>query len=202
MKNKHTIFILIILVVSGGLAIYFLGKENRELRDENDELLKDNRKNKAQLDEILKMIESDEEIDLSVRKKLSDIIQQYKTIDPDIAAELGTAANLIKSKEHSQAAFSLAKVVENLLKDKYKNDSSFQTFLTNESGKKRREGFNEYLDFAKASGHINKEQLLYAKGLKEIRNQVGHQNNVRKDSSWIHTAFYTGIGLILKLSSP
>lgn len=202
MKTKHVIILLILILATAGFAIYFLKEEKQKLESENEELRSRLKVAKAQLDAIRKTIESDDEIDLKVRKKLLDLITQYQIIDPNITAELVSATNLINAKEHVKAAFSLAKIVENLLKDKYHSDPQFAQYLLNPNGKKRRPNFNEYLDYAKKLGDIEPEDHHFAKGLKEIRNQAGHQPNVQKENSFLHTALYSGIGLIIRLTKP
>ncbi len=107
---------------------------------------------------------------------------------------------LIEAKQPTKAAFSLAKIVENLLEEKYSQNGDFKNFVQSKNkGKKRNPVFNDYLEYAKNQKLIGTDEFHFAKGLKEIRNQEGHELDVKKQDSWLATAFFTGIGLIMKL---
>jgi len=143
------------------------------------------------IEELEKLIDQNQEVDADLKKKLQKLIHQYQGVNPKVSNELISALALIEIKQKSKAAFSLAKIIENLLKKRYQNDEKFKS--------KSRVSFHKLLDHAKESNDISSDQYFFAKGLKEIRNEEGHELDVEKDDSWFKSALYIGIGLILKL---
>lgn len=210
MKGKLGWIIGAIVVI--GFALLMIDrnqkkKENDDLRDQNDDLSDENTKLQLALleaqkyvGEISEVIESDDEIDFKVRAKLRKLVDQYESIDPLVSKELKVAINLIKAKEHSQATFSLTKIVENLLKDKYSEDQNFLSFISEKYGRRiRSPHFHHFLEYAQVSGDFEKEESHFAKGIKEFRNQVAHNLGTQKSNSLIHTAMYASLCLIFKL---
>jgi len=204
-----------------GIVILWLAydrKKTQQLLDfsnkENDELKKDNQilyTANTELVEVVKeyeenlstlkgIIENNDQLEGEVKKKLTNLIDTYKGIDSKVSNELTAAMALIEAKQPTKAAFSLAKIVENLLEEKYSQNGEFKEFIKNKNnGKKRNPVFNDYLEYAKDQKLIEQDEFHFTKGLKEIRNQEGHELDVKKHENWIATAFFTGIGLIMKL---
>jgi hypothetical protein len=177
-----------------------LEKENKVLLSANTELIEVVHDYEDNLSSLKKMIRDNDQLESEVKKKLVTLIDTYKGIDKKVSNELTAAMALIEAKQPTKAAFSLAKIVENLLEEKYSQNGEFKEFVKSKNkGKKRNPVFNDYLEYAKNQHHIGTDEFHFAKGLKEIRNQEGHELDVKKQDSWLATAFFTGIGLIMKL---
>lgn len=177
-----------------------LEKENQVLFSVNTELVEVVHEYEENLSSLKEMIRNNDQIEGEVKKKLTSLIDTYKSIDSKVSNELTAAMALIEAKQPTKAAFSLAKIVENLLEEKYSQNGEFKEFIKKKNnGKKRNPVFNDYLEYAKDQKLIEQDEFHFAKGLKEIRNQEGHELDVKKHENWIATAFFTGIGLIMKL---
>lgn len=179
----------------------YIQRRNQRLQQDKDILLDVNstlqesvEEHRKNLHDLRAMINGSDHIEEGVKKKLNSLIDTYRDIDIKVSNELTAAMALIDAKQPTKAAFSLAKIVENLLKEKYQEDEGFKRFLG-----RRRVNFHEYLEYAKDDKLIEKEEFHFAKGLKEIRNEEGHELDVTKTDSFLHTAFFASIGLILKL---
>lgn len=182
--------------------------KNKDLENENEILLVTNKELidvvhefRAKIISLKLMVEGDKELESGVKKKINELIDTYKEIDLKVTNELTAAMALIEIKQPVKAAFSLAKIVENLLEEKYSSNVAFNEFVKeNNNGKKKDPSFHDYIEFAKKEKLIETEEYHFAKGLKAIRNQEGHELDVKKHENWLLTAIFTGIGLIFKLS--
>lgn len=203
-------FIMLLLIFQKKKAYELLEKskkknddlltDNQILLDANKELVNIVNEYEENLVSFKKFIENNNQLEEEVKKNLTKLVDKYKGIDNKVSNELKAAMSLIDAQQPTKAAFSLAKIVENLLCEKYALDGEFKEFVkTNNNGKKKTPVFNDYLEYAKNQNHIGPEEYHFAKGLKEIRNQEGHDLDVKKNESWMATAIFTGIGLIMKL---
>lgn len=177
-----------------------LKKQNDDLKKKNNQLEFHNLAYRQKMTELEEMIENSDQIEDSLKEKLNELISTYKDIDEKVSTELISAMALIEAKQTTKAAFSLAKIVENLLEEKYQQSEGFKQFVKdNNKGKSKKPTFHDYLEYAKEKKDLTQDQYYFAKGLKEIRNEEGHELGVEKETNWIQSAFLIGIGLILKL---
>ncbi len=211
--NKNSIAkIALVLAV---LAIVFLiwdrnrwkdqAKESAQERDEANEknnlFLAENqilRQNLHQMyDDIVRLQDAlvkGDAIEISMLAKLNDLIVTYKDIDERVSSELSSTIRLIEANEPVKATFGLTKVVENLLKDRFQNDPGFKSFIG-----RRDATLAEYLNYAETTGLIGKDELGFARGMKEMRNQEGHELHVQKERGFVQSVILFGIGMIAKL---
>lgn len=171
-------------------------EENIFLESSNKRLVSTIGEHQKNLNELKSLIEETKDIDHVLKNKITQLIDTYKGIDTKVSNELTAAMALINAKQPTKAVFAMAKIVENLLKEKYSNDPNFKSF-----SKSKKPSFHDFLDYAKHQGEIDPEEFHFAKGLKEIRNEEGHELDVKKAANLIHTALFSGIGLILKIGS-
>lgn len=177
-----------------------LKKQNDDLKKKNTHLEFSNLTYQQKMSDLENMIENSDQIQDSLKEKLHELISTYKNIDEKVSTELISAMALIEAKQTTKAAFSLAKIVESLLKEKYQESEGFKQFVkNNNNGKSKKATFHDYLEYAKEKKELTQDQFYFAKGLKEIRNEEGHELGVEKETGWIQSAFLIGIGLILKL---
>jgi hypothetical protein len=170
--------------------------------DRNSRLLLENQIIRQQMNqmyadmvELQTALANGDSIENSVLAKLNELVGMYKDIDARVSNELVATMKLIEADEPMKATFTLAKVVENLLKEKYEHDPAFIARYGS-----RGVPFAHYLEHAEQNGVIGKDEYNFAKGLKEIRNQEAHEMDVKKDRSFVQTAMLFGIGLIAKLT--
>jgi len=203
-------FLILWLAYDRNKAYKLLEKSNKKEEDlesekellisANSELIEVVSEYEQNMISLREMINNNDQLEGEVKKKLVTLIDTYKGIDSKVSNELTAAMALIEAKQPTKAAFSLAKIVENLLQEKYSQNGDFKEYVKKKNnGKKRNAVFNDYLDYAKQEKLIESDEFHFAKGLKEIRNQEGHELDVKKQDNWLATAFFTGIGLIMKL---
>src|SRR5687768_712417 len=129
-KNNTVIYLAITLAVIGGvLATYFYLQ---------------NKKNKLKITELEKEIEESENLTKDIKLKLKSIIDSNVDIDPNVSIELAQIANLIENKHETKAVLALAKIIENLLKELYKNDKDLKEKV--KSKNRKAIAFDDYLD--------------------------------------------------------
>lgn len=192
-----------VLVYTAGavavLVIVWLILLNKE-KDEKIEILANSNDEKDEINQKLKeTIENSAEIPSDVKEKLELLILEYKVIDNNLSSELQTAAGLIQIKAYPKAIGVLTKIIENLLKEKYRNDPE----LIANSKKKGRKApaLIDYLEQARNQNVLSSEEFHSANALREIRNEDAHELNPIKTKMLTASAFLSAVDLILKLSS-
>ena len=194
MKNKT---LLKIWGAVAAIAIVWLILDNRRL---NKEVAESNSriKEKDDINERLKeKIEESKDIPENVKKEFEELIGRYKDIDNDVSKELLAASSLIEIKEYPKAIFTLTKIIETLLKEKYSKNAKFIEWKKLKG--KGNPTFADFIEFAKEQKFISKDEYHFAKALKEIRNEEGHELNVIKNSLFTASSLLLAIGFILKL---
>ena len=171
-----------ISVVAGLLTIWFLVEDNKK---------------KRKIAELQKEIAENENLNNEIKRMLKNLINNNKDIDPKIANELGHIASLIEIKQETKAIATLAKIIENLLKELYKGDKDIKE-KANLKGHKQ-PTFDDYLEHAKVKGIITTEDFHLLSVMKIIRNQEAHENDVKKEKSRVVASLIVGFGIILGL---
>lgn len=143
--------------------------------------------------ELKLQIINDRKISKQVREQLLQLLQSDINLDPEIKAELLSIAELLKIEQETKAVFSLAKIIENLLRKYYETNEIFLA-------KKNTTTFTNLLEFAKEDKLISLEEFHLLNLLRVIRNQEGHEVNVKKEKSKILVKMTTGISFIIKIS--
>ncbi len=171
-----------VTLMAGILATYFYMKD---------------KENKKKISDLEKEVEESESFNKQIKLKLIDLIENNKDLDPKISIELGEIASLIESKHELKAITSLAKIIENLLKELYKGDQGVKE-LANKKGRKKAT-FDDYLEYAKVKGAISTEDYHLIAVMKIIRNEESHELAVKKEKSKIINAFLVGFTTITVL---
>ena len=194
MNNKAVTNILSALAA---LAIVWLILDNLKLREALEEKEKRAKEKDDINDKLKERIDEAKDIPESVKKELESLINRYKKIDPDVSNELMAASSLIKIKEYPKAIFTLTKIIENLLREKYLKSEAFVSWK--KTNRRNNPVFGDFIEFAKAEKFISKDEYHFAKGLKELRNEEAHELNITKNNLITSSAFLLSIGFILKL---
>lgn len=177
MANKN--FTAILAVTIGLLLIILYLKQN-------------------EVDTLKKVIDENDNLNDEIKKKLGELIENNKEIDVEVRNELGQIAGLYENKHDNSALLKLAKIIENLLKELYKNNSDFKEVCKRQG--KKNAFFADYLEFAKFENLITKEDYHLISVLKIIRNQEAHELDVKKERTRVIAAFISGMSLVLILS--
>jgi len=152
----------------------------------------------SKITELMKEIQENKYINEDVKKRLKELVQSNRDLDPDVANELLQISALIEIKQESKAIAGLAKIIENLLKRLYKDDPEFKERIT--QLKKTTPSFSDYIDYAKDKNVISPEDYHLVSVLRLIRNEESHELNVVKDPSHIIASFFAGIAVIITLT--
>lgn len=191
-----------ILGLTAGLVIYLLNEKRKDtnkiidLNNSNNQLAnksnrlvgiaeqQNNTLNQLNL-ELKKTIESKENLPDEIKTNLGKLISDFDKLDKNISAELISISSLIEIDEKPKALFTLAKIIENLLKKIYKEKLNF----------------NKLIDKAKEQKLITAEECHFVHGIREIRNKEGHEMNVKVESYLTASSFMIGIGIISKIKT-
>jgi uncharacterized membrane-anchored protein YhcB (DUF1043 family) len=160
-------------------------------------LIVDNIKKNIKIKELQKEIDDNDDLNLEIKKKLSELIQNNKEIDPKVANELTQMVTLLEVKQDTSAVLKLNKVIENLLKELYKGDAELKE-LAKTHGRKN-PVFADYLEHAKIKKVISTEDYHLLSVMKGIRNDEAHELAVHPHKAKIFAAFISGLSLILGL---
>ncbi|MCW5896346.1 MAG: hypothetical protein KIT50_12160 [Bacteroidetes bacterium] len=152
-----------------------------------------NQKKTKEIKKLRTEIDQNRQLKQDVRQRLKDLLESNKDIDPQVAEELMQISALIEIKQETKALLSLAKIIEKLLKQLYKDDPEVLAKSNNPS-------FADYLEHAKQKKVISVEDFHLISVLRLIRNQEAHELNVKKEQSRIAAAFVAGMAFVLTLT--
>lgn len=179
---KKSEFIVILAVVTGVVIAF---------------LLIEDKKKKEKIKELEKEIAENENLNLEIKKRLTELIHNNQEVEPQIASELAQITALLDIKQDTTAILKLAKIIENLLKKIYKGKSEIKD-IAKKHGRKN-PAFADYLECAKDEKLITTEDWHLLSVMKIIRNEEAHEMDIKKEKSKIFAALISGISLILGL---
>jgi hypothetical protein len=188
MKKEDWIFLT---VIAGFLIWWLLDQNNKKgimlksLIDEREKLNEDLKQLKETLDKTSDLTDE-------LKIKLNELISKYQNVDPNVASELSGAFVLIEIRQPVKAMLSLGKIIENQLKKLFAADREFKS-------QSSKSDFSSFLEYAKKTKVLNKEEYHYANAIREIRNQEAHELNVQKNEISISSGLLIATDLILKL---
>ncbi len=184
--KKNDIALLTILAVAGVL-IYFLIKERakNDLKDKEIKALKD--KNK----DLLDLLKNNDQIPQEIKEQISRLIDNYNDMDENVSNELIRVLALIEIGQEMKAIRDLVKIIENLLKEKYKEDNRIK-------GKKF-VPLAKLIEYGKEDDLFNEKEYSIACLLKEIINEESHKLNVTETTNMVIMAILGGVELIFRI---
>lgn len=174
-------------------------KKIAHLEKASKDLIKSHDEVSLELDSLKRIVEANDEIDDALKAQIFSLVETQHEMDEKISNELRSAMIMLEVNEPNKTVFSLVKIIENLLRRIYADNSEFADFLRNNG--RRRPVLADYLEFAKKDGLIKNDEYNIARGLKDIRNKEGHQLGVNYEKNWIFSAILMSICLISKLSN-
>ena len=185
----------VLLGLAAGWVIYLLN-ENTKLK-RNTEIVKKQRdgyiditnQQQTQLSsirsELNKTIEQSKDLPSDIRTHLQELVRDFEKFDKTISEELISVSALIDINQKPKALFSLAKIIENQLSSICGKGKAFGNMI--------KEAFDK--------GILDKKEYLFTLGLKEIRNEEGHELNVKIDALLTSGSFMLAIGMVKKLKT-
>jgi hypothetical protein len=172
-----------VLLMIGGIILLWMVIDNLEKKNKI-KFLED------KLDEANELTEE-------VKTKLQQLIENNSDIDEEVKTELVNIAALIEIKQESKAVFTLAKIIENLLKRLYKGDEELKARV--KSKNRRTPTFEDYLEFAKDKNVISKEDYHLISALKIMRNKEAHDLVTTKEKGKLVGCILAGLSITLTL---
>lgn len=166
------------------------------LNQQRDSRIRDLEVNNLKL--IRELLKGNKTLPDLVKKQLIDLLSSYEVHDPRIAAEIASVVRLIEAQEYEKGVMAIGKIIESILKRKLKKDDGFQSHLKNPDGKKRKDVFAEYIQYAGKIKIFTKAEQHFADSLREYRNEEAHQVGVRRRLNYNIGSMLTGIELIVK----
>jgi len=183
------------LLLTAGLVIYLLNEKKKDtnrilgLNKQNSRLIDFTKNQNLRLQQLnttlRETVERKEILPLEIRKDLNNLIEDFDKLDKNIAEELISISSLIEIDEKPKALFSLAKIIENLLKKVFNEKMNF----------------NKLIDKAKDEKLLTSEECHFAHGIRELRNKEGHEINVKVENYLTASSFMIGIGIISKIKT-
>ena len=82
-----------------------------------------NKKKNKEISELKNEIDKNQNLTEEIKHQLKELIQNNEEIDPKIANELSQIVSLLEIKQDTTAILKLAKIIENLLKELYNDDT-------------------------------------------------------------------------------
>jgi hypothetical protein len=195
MKKEH-------ILIGGGaiIAILLLWlsyelMEKKKLEKENESLKKDRLK---LIKEYLKIAK---EIPSEIKSQIEKLVTEYEDLDQKVAIELLDVLNLIEQKMEPKAIAALAKIIENLLKDKFSEDILNGKYSDEEEFRKKKKGitFHKAIEHAKSVNFLSDHEYNLTNLLREYRNESSHELGVKFSKNWQTIAFLTGIEIVFKI---
>ncbi len=132
----------------------------------------------------------DTEAPNEILKELEGLKNFYEEIDIEVHKQLQTIISLVKEGHKEKAVFDLTKIIEVILKSSYEKEES----------KKCKVNFHKLLEYAENKEWISNHEHSYAKFIKKIRNEEGHELNVTIENREAYIAIFSGIQIAYKLT--
>lgn len=156
----------------------------RRLTNENDEI------RKGYLDLLQRFLILKGETAPDILEELEKLKESLSTLNKDAHIALGNVIGLVNDGYYETAVRDLAKIIENILKEKIDVDASF---------KKKRDLFN-FLQHAKECKWIKPHEHAYADLIRLMRNNDSHEWNVKEEPHKIGLAIFAGIEIVYSLT--
>jgi hypothetical protein len=188
MKGKD-IAITALAIVAGIFVVLFITekvenarllKKNDDLQDDKLKLLKDN-------------LESKKAISPEIKNQINKLIEFYRSTHPSVSEELTEILTQIQSGQEIKAIRDLAKIIENLLREKYRNEPKF-------SGLKRIT-LKPLIEYAREVHFLNEKLYHSACILCQFRNQESHELAVKDTDNMKLTALLAGLEIIFLIKT-
>ena len=128
---------------------------------------------------------------------MTELIHDSKEVNPKVANELAQIVTLLGVKQDASAILKLKKVIDNLLKELFKDDPVLLELA--KANKRKAPSFSDYLEHAKNKKIITMEDYHLLSIVKSIRNEEAHELDIQKHKSKILVALITGVSLAMSL---
>lgn len=157
----------------------------RHLTDEKDEI------RRAYLDLLQRFMLLNNNPSPDVLKELERLKELTVNLDREVHLAIDKVISLINDGHYEVAIRDLAKIIENILEPRIKQDVTF----------KKKHDLKNYLEHAKDGKWIKAHEHSFGELLRIIRNKDSHELNVEINPHQFGLAVFAGIEIIYSLSS-
>ncbi|HBG69823.1 MAG: hypothetical protein A2W93_00395 [Bacteroidetes bacterium GWF2_43_63] len=184
MKSKEFIIgTLAIVAAIFALLLFSERNQNKKLREENRDLGEDKFK-------LLKeSINQNKGLTPEVKNQIENLISHFKSTHPKVSSELKDVLDQIQNGKDIKAIRDLAKIIENLLKEKYQTEPRF--------AKLKRITLKPLIEHAKEMCLFNDKLYNAACILHQFRNEESHELAVQDSENIKMAALLGGIEIIV-----
>lgn len=186
MGNKDQLVAGLALV--SGILILVMIENQRQIKIQSKQIQELKRDRLKLIQESLKKSNLSEEVKAQVQK----LIDEYKAIDEDITSELISILSLIEIGQSEKAIKDLAKIIENILTDRFKKAEKFKKY-------RNYIPLAKLIDYAFEINLFNKKEYNASCILREFRNEESHKLNVKYGVNWQIIGLLGGLEIIFKL---
>lgn len=157
----------------------------RRLTNENDEI------RKAYLDLLQRFMLLHNHANPDILKELEKLKELTVNLDREIHLAIDKVISLINDGHYEVAIRDLGKIIENILKAKIKEDTTF----------KKKHDLKHYLEHAKECKWIKAHEHGFAELIRILRNEDSHELNVKVEPHQFGLAVFAGVEIIYSLNS-
>lgn len=136
------------------------------------------------------LIPNPEEAVKDIITKLQNIKSGIFSTQPDFCQAIEESISTLKGGILNPSFFSLAKIIENLLKKNLLNSSQFNGQL------KKNPTFYDLIEFTKQKNIFTNEQIIFLHGLREMRNSCAHEIAPENDKNQLLSYHLWSIDMI------
>ncbi len=191
--DKRVIILVLLAVVI--VSLYFLGRKNKELIQERNMRINAEQANVRLILEVVKSRKGFTEV---MQEQIELLGKRFKEINPDVTSKTAKAVQLLSIGQTENAIEDLAVILENLLKDYYKNDPGF---IKAKGSKDRDFSLGNLLEYCRKENKISEVEFRFFTGVKTIRDKEDHTLNQKLDDYLNVSGLIVAFGAIVKIAS-
>lgn len=182
---------IVLAIVAVIIAIYLYA--NNQEKDRQIEELKEDK-----LKLILENLKKNRSLSDEVKRQIEKLCLEYKEIDIRVSNELAQALQLLQLNQIENAIEDLAKIMENLLKKHYTDNTEFISWVKTKKGSKIT--LKNLLIFCRNKNKIMEIECSFFVAIKSIRNAEAHELDLRNHTYLNISGIIAAAGGIIKLS--
>lgn len=174
-KRELTITLTVIGVIALFISVYFYMEDN-----EKKKRIKELEEDRLKL--ILDSLKRNDDLSAEIKRQIKKLINDYQTIDKDVAQELTEALQLFQIGQVENAIEDLVKIIGHLLEKYYKDNEDFRKWMKSNKKNPRKPDVHDLLTYCyEIEEKIDEIEYRFFIAIKTIRNKEDHQVNLKLD---------------------
>jgi len=192
-SNRNTQIAMAVAIVAIFVALYFYREDKK--KDKRIEGLEQDR-----LYLILESLRNNQGLSAEVKRQIKKLINEYQSIDLDVAQELTEALQLLQIGQVENAIEDLVKIIGHLLEKYYKDNDEFKKWMKSKKKNPKRPDVHDLLTYChEIEKKLTEIEYRFFIAIKTIRNKEDHQVNLKLDGYLNVSGVITAIGAIIKV---